>query len=64
MIDKSEYWNMIQAMKTYGGGFVQSLADCFTHADATNFQKLLDAFPEYVQKYQEIAVKLYENTTG
>lgn len=67
MIDKAEYWDMIQAMQTYGGGFVNSLAECMVHADNTNFQKLLDTFPEYVKQYQEMAgnsVELHDNSQG
>lgn len=44
-------FEMIEAMKNHGGGFVQSLAECFACADATNFNKLCMAFPEYVEQY-------------
>ena len=42
---------MAEAMRLYGGSFVKALGAAFTAADPTNMQRLLDAFPDYVQKY-------------
>ena len=41
----------IEAMKHFGGGFVQALADCLMCADPDNLQRLEKAFPEYISKY-------------
>ena len=48
-----EYHWMITAMLETGGGFVRSLAVCFEKADHLNYQKLLEAFPDYVSEYAE-----------
>lgn len=47
-----EDFKIVTAMETYGGNFVQKLAQAFKAADPTNFQKLKDAFPEYWEKYR------------
>ena len=41
----------VVAMKKYGGGFVQVLADALIRADADNLQRLEKAFPEYIARY-------------
>lgn len=46
--------NMVENMRRYGGPFVKALAECFILADKDNFQRLLDAFPEYVETYSKI----------
>ena len=48
-------YEMIQAIKRYGGGFVQSLAECFAHADVDNFARLERVFPEYIEQYLAMA---------
>lgn len=54
--DKFEFIeSMIESMRRHGGSFVASLAECFARADTSNFQKLLTAFPEYVEKYSTMA---------
>jgi hypothetical protein len=47
----SEIFDMTERMLQYGGSFIQSLAICIRRADSVNKQKLLDAFPEYVEEY-------------
>lgn len=49
---------MYEAMKKYGGSFVQSLADCLIHADVFNYKKLETAFPEYFEEYRGIGKNL------
>ena len=49
---QDEKLEMIAMMRVYGGSFVQALAECFMRADANNLQKLINAFPEYVEEYQ------------
>lgn len=49
---------MIDAMDTFGGSFVKSLANAMMHADSINYLKLIDAFPEYVRQYVDMAKKM------
>lgn len=51
-----EEFEIVQAMRKYGGGFVQSLSEAFSHADRGNFFKLKNAFPEYWEEYKEFAL--------
>jgi hypothetical protein len=46
-----EVYEMISRMKSYGGSFVVALASALEKADFNNKQKLLNAFPEYVEEY-------------
>lgn len=50
-----EEYKIIDAMLTYGGNFVQSLAEAAHRADVNNYQKLKNAFPEYWKQYEEMA---------
>lgn len=52
---------MVRAMRIFGGSFVEALAECFLRADQYNLQKLIDAFPEYVKQYTEMAKRLEED---
>lgn len=47
----TELHAMIACMDTYGGSFVSSIAQALRFADPKNRQRLLDAFPDLVQKY-------------
>jgi hypothetical protein len=38
-------------MEKYGGSFVVTLSSAMRLADSKNKQKLIDAFPEYVEEY-------------
>lgn len=49
---------MIEAMERYGGSFVQALAQCLWRADANNYQRLEEAFPEYFKEYSNMAKTL------
>lgn len=57
MDEETKSW-MGKAMEIYGGGFVRSLYECMCHADANNFQRLLNAFPEIVEQYTEMGKTL------
>ena len=35
----------------FGGGFISRLAEAGLHADPSNRQRLIDAFPELIQAY-------------
>lgn len=48
---------MCKAMKVDGGGFVSNLAECFYIADSDNQARLEKAFPEYVERYLDMARK-------
>ncbi len=50
---------IIKAMHKYGGSFVQSLANCFDHADINNFSILKGTFHEYWEEYKKF-IKLYK----
>jgi hypothetical protein len=41
-------------MRKYGGGFVQSLAECLTRADQQNREKLVNTFPDEMKMYLNI----------
>ena len=47
-----------QAMRDYGGGFVKQLGLLYRLADNSNQDKIKEAFPEYWQKYSELADQL------
>jgi hypothetical protein len=53
----SQEMSVVEAMETYGGGFVKCLAECFRHADSTNFHKLKTTFSEYWAEYEHVAQK-------
>lgn len=48
---------IVEAMETYGGSFVKSLAECVRRADHVNRARLILAFPEYFKQYTEMAKK-------
>jgi len=50
MTSSDTYWTL-QAAIAYGSGFMRRLADAGLHADPSNRQRLLLAFPELQQCY-------------
>jgi len=50
----SEAQIVSQAMRIYGGSFVERLGCALFYADYGNTQKIKNAFPEYWQDYLEI----------
>lgn len=42
---------MIALMEKYGGSFVTAIAQALRYADPANRQRLLNAFPDLVEKY-------------
>lgn len=46
---------LVDNMRRYGGNFVSKLAEAMVAADPANFERLVTAFPEIVQKYTEEA---------
>jgi hypothetical protein len=45
---------VVEAMRRYGGSFVQALAEAASRADDNNLARLKQAFPEYWQKYGDL----------
>lgn len=50
-LNSSELFTMITLMQSHGGSFVSSLAQALRYADPVNRQRILDAFPDLVEKY-------------
>lgn len=51
-------WEVTEAMIRYGGNFVQNLARLIRAADADNKRRLVEAFPEYLAEYRELARRM------
>ncbi len=56
---EDKYW-LLKAMELYGGSFVRALADAMRAADHINYSKLVNAFPEYIARYDEMGKQLKE----
>lgn len=48
-------YDVTEAMITYGGNFVQQLGRLIRAADSDNKRRLVEAFPEYLEQYRELA---------
>jgi len=48
-------YKVVNAMRKYGGSFVQSLAICAIRADANNLAKIKATWPDYWQEYTNFA---------
>ena len=46
---------IVAAMARYGGGFVTMLAELYRRADPENRARIKAAWPEYWEKYAELA---------
>ena len=46
-----EFFEMTERMEKFGGSFVIALSYTFRRADSFNRQRLLNAFPDYVEQY-------------
>jgi hypothetical protein len=51
IMNDTEVYELICRMKEYGGSFVVALANALQKADRQNKQRLMDAFPDYVNEY-------------
>jgi hypothetical protein len=47
-------FEVLIAMRTYGGSFAQQLAMCIQVADEDNQRRLIRAFPEIMDHYAEL----------
>jgi hypothetical protein len=54
---QSSVWDILEAMKKYGGSFIKHLAILYNHADDENRRKLEALFQEYFRQYDDIAMK-------
>jgi hypothetical protein len=54
----SEAFAIGQAMRTYGGSFVSHLGQALQYADSENQAKIRTTWPEYWQRYLEMARKM------
>jgi len=50
---KNQDYEILEAMSTYGGSFVKSLAQTARFADSENYAKLKAAFPDIWDSYQD-----------
>jgi hypothetical protein len=49
--------DVIDAMRTYGGGFVKALAEAASRADEPNLALIKSTWPDYWIQYAELAEK-------
>ena len=47
--------DVLASMRLRGGSFVLALADCFRYADPENRQRLMNAFPAIMERYDAMA---------
>lgn len=45
----------VLAMLTFGGSFVHALAECMQRADRDNLRRIIEAFPELMTQYHDLA---------
>jgi hypothetical protein len=46
-------FRLVENMRKYGGNFVEKLADALIAADPKNAKRIMEAFPDIVEKYSE-----------
>ena len=56
-VDWAEQWWVAEAMIKYGGGFCERLGRALKLADPDNASRIKRAFPEYWEKYAELAAE-------
>ena len=49
------HYQTLEAMRTYGGGFVKALAEVWARADGANHMRLFSAFNDYHKQYSDMA---------
>jgi hypothetical protein len=50
---RDELLPIMQAMETYGGGFVKKLVQAMYVADSHNLERIVTAFPEIIERYKQ-----------
>ena len=53
----------VERIETYGGGFAAQLMAAFKKADASNKQRIIDAFPELFEQYGPNSVFASKNSS-
>lgn len=48
-------YKLIEAMQEFGGSFAKSIGDALMYADATNYDRLTEAFPDLMEEYESMA---------
>lgn len=48
-------YKIIEAMERFGGSFAKSIAVALQRADSTNYERLVEAFPDLMREYEEMA---------
>ncbi len=56
-MNENKEFEIVQAMKTYGGSFVVQLASLYERADANNREKIRNTWSNYWQQYKDMAKK-------
>lgn len=46
---------VVDAMKQYGGGFVNALAEAAMRADSDNLRRIKETWPEYWDEHKQLA---------
>ena len=60
MTERQKDWQVVQAMKHYGGSFVKTLSSLWFLADEDNQRRIKEAWPEYWAEYDMMAQSLVE----
>ena len=50
-LTSEQFHSMLGTVRRNGGNFAVKLADCLAAADPINRQRLLDAFPELIERF-------------
>jgi hypothetical protein len=50
-LTSEQFHSMLGTIRRNGGSFAVKLADCLAAADPSNRQRVLDAFPEIIERY-------------
>jgi len=53
---RDELLPIMIAMETYGGSFAKNLAKAMLCADRDNLKRIVEAFPELIERYKEFIV--------
>lgn len=62
---REEDWSeFIESMRQYGGKFAVSLAECWATANAKNFRSLCEAFPEFIDKIEQVLGEIGSRRRG
>ena len=60
--ERAADWQVIQAMKHFGEGFVKALHVLYLLADRDNAERIRKAWPEYWEEYADLARRQREES--